>query len=1436
MTFLRCTVLDPAAGAAHDVELDVEPETTITSVLAALPVSVAGRPAYAGPVLLNPRDTVAESPLTAGCLICVGEPVADHRVVPGDAGGVLRVVAGPDLGRWIWVAAGGGATVGRGDRADLLLTDPQVSRLHAEIILATPPQLGATLRDRDSANGTAMAGAAIQGEAELPDGGVFELGSTLVQWMPLERVDRGWRRAPDGRIEFTRRFHSAPTAKPVTVDLPSAPTSSGRGRAALLVSLGGPLLLGLMMVTLTRNLSFLLMTLMAPVTAGVQQTVERRGRRARDAEYAGDQARAAAQIATAVTAEEQVRRLNDPDELSLALCALGALPRLWTKRLGGPDALTVRVGVRDDPASVELRGEKWDGLHSPQLRAVPVTVDLRETGVLGVVGDPVAAEGLARWIMVQLATRRSPEDLSVVVLSSDDGAHLRWTRWLPHLDAGTDGDAPCRIGVTRESRAHRVEELRRLVDARDRARRDGGRPVTFDSDVVVVLDGARDLRDLSGMRTVLSHGPDVGVYPICIDRTDINECRGRVTVDADGGMELIRRFTDPAETATAESTTLDDAERIARLLAPLRDRAHASASEGAIPYPLRYLDLVDIDEPTPEAVLRLWGDHPGPTMQVPLGADERGTVSIDLVRQGPHTMLGGATGAGKSVLLQTLITSLLVFNRPDELNLVLVDFKGGGAFLPFENCPHVVSLILSTGGDGDTFGPADADRVLASIRAEVARRERLLARYGGEIDDYLRRRPADQPPLPRLLMVFDEFARVLDVSRGFVQELVNVAGKGRSLGMHLLLATQSLQGKLTAEMKNNIDLRISLRQNQPEQSTEVLDVPDAVGIPGRLRGRGLILCTKDEPPLARPFQSGYLGDPPAGTGTPPARARIVDWPAVGDSRPPEEKPAAAGVTDQSLLISAIERAAARLSLPRPFRPLLPPLPAAVPLSQLTELATETLPADAVPFGLADDPAGQAQPAEHLCLTGDRRLMIAGGPQSGRTTAVRALIHAATLRFPPSDLHMYVLERDPAGLSVYADLPHCGGVFGPAEPDRIRRFITWLDGEVDRRQATQYADDARPPTLLVLIDGWELLHDPSDQTSIETSLVRMMREVIKTGPKVGVHVVVTCDRGPFATKPADLFDTRLVLRFPSEDVLRGVLRSGTALPARIPGRAVNAGSGRHIQIAQPSEPPEALVGRLSTAGVPPARAPRRFPPLPRIVHAADVKRPDGVSAGWVPLGIGGPDLEPVGVDLFAGPQTLLVSGPPGSGRSTAAATAVHALSAHGVGCVVLCTPRSPLTAWLAGRPNVSVLRGPTLTDEVVRQAATALGTDHLVVVVDDCDQITVVETTKSFEQLPTLLAEATTPDRLGRMGLILCGDAMPLIDGPRRSLTPVTRHALTEGARVLLNPTAARVAREHGMILEADQFVVGAPGRGFFHVNAISLHLKMIGMGSFREAV
>jgi DNA segregation ATPase FtsK/SpoIIIE, S-DNA-T family len=1420
---LRCTVQDPVAGREHDVEITAEPSSSVGSLLAALPIPVKGRPCYAGAERLDPHDALEDCPLVAGARLTIGVPGEPARAASSGVAGVLRVVGGPDAGR-SYPIPHGDVTVGRSASADVVLTDPMVSRSHATLHV-TPTGLRVT--DNGSANGTEVGDVPVSVTAAVPPGTPLRLGDDVLEVLPSPGPALFTSRSPDGRLEFDRGYAPAPSIPRPEVTLPLAPSASS-GLKAMIGAAAAPIVLGVVMAAMLRNPAMLLFAAFAPASAATSYLMERGQRRKRRRDFEAARADAEARIRRVVAEEERLRHELAPDPTAVLLLAEGATRGLWPRNLESAEGLLLRVGTADLPPSIDLRGDPWPGFEQPLLRSVPVTVDLRATGVLGIVGPAGETEQITNWLVAQLATLRSPDDLRLVVLAPNGAGELSWTRWLPHVDAGDAGDVPCWVGNTAETRAARIEELKRLISERREALQERA-STRFDTEVVVVLQGALAGRKTPGMRELLREGFEVGVYTICVDERDMNECRGVCEIDREH-MRVRRQRSDHPETARTERLSGSDAERLARALAPMRDRLTGRDDSGAIPYPLRFLDLLRIGRLTSDDVLATWKEHSGPTLRVPLGADARGQVDVDLAEQGPHTMLAGATGAGKSILLQTLVTSLLLANRPDELNLVLVDFKGGSAFLPFARCPHVVALIRSTDDDpSQKFDEAAAARVLTSIRAEVRYREAALARYGGEIDLYWaeRERRPTLPPLPRLVMIFDEFARAIEVSPDFPKELVNVAAKGRSLGMHLVLATQSMQQKLSPEMKNNISLRVTLRQNERADSMEVLGVPDAVGIPGRLRGRGMILCTKDEVKIPRTFQSGYLGDPPPTGGAAPARLRIVEWASVGASRPKSDSTRTREATDQVLAIEAVEAAAEKLDLAAPRRPLLPPLPADLPLEDLPERATAPIPPTTLPFGLVDDPENQQQPAAVLDLAGTERLLVAGGPQSGRTGAVRALVTSLAERFRPEQAHVYVIGQKHDELASYTTLPHCGGVLSPLEPDRIRRLVGWLGSEVERRNRSRYsAGGVEDPSILLVVDSWECLENRGAGLFDETSVLTTLREIISTGPPVGVHVVAVGGQDMLTSRLPELYSRRVLLTFPDERTRRANLPQGWASPAPLVGRGIEASSGLHLQVTPPRRKGAELASRdpSSESGLP-----RRFPSLPTSMTVRELRLPDPVpSPTWTPIGVGGPDVDTVGLDLFeSDPHLLLVSGSAGTGRSTAAATIVAGLRAADVAVLVVAPPKSPMHAWLS--PDVPVLRATALSDADLRAAAAPLDSSRYAVVVDDVEQIKVTPSNVNFLDQPTLLEDIADPASGGRRALVLCGNAGPILDGTLRNYVAerVLPTMVTNGIRIALNPTSAFAAKQLGLTLERDQLLSTPPGRGYVTSRGSAVLVRML---------
>ena len=919
---LRLTVQNINSREIGDIEINASPDDWVGTLLSVLPGVSQGDACFVGAAVLDPAARLAGSPLLPGAVLSVGGAGPDYQPVRGAAAGTLHVIAGPDAGFGVALRPGR-HFIGRAADAHVCLDDVDVSRTHALIEVSAAG--GAVIADAGARNGTWVNGARVTTPTPLDGGSVVRLGQDTLRWAPgAERTLRVVQTV-DGRLEFDR-LRTVPPAIPAQEVTAPPRAPAPRNFAAMATSGLVGLVAGPALLAATHHLVSLLASLAGPAAWGAAYAIDGRARKKQLRAIAEGGAVAREQLAVCVAEEERIRHLLAPGPTEVAAMAAGLRPDLWSRDRRSPNGLVLRVGVTNQPASVRLRGAAGNDLDPPELRNVPVPVDLREAGPLGVIGTGEPATALLRWLIVQLATLRSPDDLRIVLLTSDDEDRegLGWARWLPHLDGSGTAGTRCLIGNTDATRAARIDELRKLIQAR--VAEPGQAPAAnafragagFDGDVVVVLDGALALRNLPGMRDILRLGPGAGVYPLCADSQVLSECRVacELVTGTDAAADGLRLISGPdAEPVTGRPDGMDraQAEQVARALAPMRDRRPAAA-QAAIPYPVRLLDLLGIGVPSAQDILALWsGKREGPTTRVMLGADASGPVTVDLTAQGPHAVLSGAAGAGTTVLVQTLVTALLLANRPDELNLVLIDGQGGGAFLPFAHCPHVAALIGSPGETAGGRGEADAARVLASVRGEMHRREAILSPYGGDIDNYWRARELQPalPPLPRLVLAFDEVADGPGGAPGLLRELADVVASGRAPGVHLVLATRSPRGALPPERAEDIGLRISLRQDEAADSVELLGIPDAITIPYLPRGRGMIVSTRDEPREPRLFQCGYLGDPPVPRRGSRLTVRPLGWADLGAARP-VIRTRAGGPTDLDLVIAAVEEAARHL--------------------------------------------------------------------------------------------------------------------------------------------------------------------------------------------------------------------------------------------------------------------------------------------------------------------------------------------------------------------------------------------------------------------------------------------------------------------------------------------------------------------------------------------
>jgi S-DNA-T family DNA segregation ATPase FtsK/SpoIIIE len=1415
---LGLSITVPATDARADVVVRAADHATLADVTDALlarvlPAGRRGALSVGGhPVALT--TPLGQAPLVEGALLTV-----DAAPVPPVVTGLLelRCVGGPDAGR-SWPLAPGEVVVGRGADAHVRVDDPDLSRAHCHLRVPHPPEV-ATVVDVGSTNGTAVDGVRVPTAATpLALGAMLRAGeSTFVLTPPSEAAAPTGERA-DGTLVWNRPPRLRPPDDVVQVVVPAPPGEHEKTPLPVLLVVA-PILLGIVLWLVLGNATFLLFTVLSPVLVLGNVVTERRAGRRRSrrerALWAAQRAVAEQALSDAVRADEHVRRDASPDPATAALCALGPRPRLWERRRDDDDVLALRLGLADQPARVEAEGDLRAGVTTA--RDVPAVVPLRKVGVLGVAGPRARAQALARWLVVQAAVWHSPRDLQVVVLAEPATTQAwHWTRWLPHTRADAGQNCARLLGFGVAQAAARVAELASLVEARRAAHPSPDR--SREPLVLVVVDGARTLRAVPGLAALLADGPAVGVHAVALDadaRLLPAECGATAVVTGDVGTRVDVHVTGRAALSgvRADAVGVGYAERVARALAPLRDEGRDRGGD-ALPSTVRWSDVVGLPleggAPDVAAVLSRWA-APGRSTEAVLGRGPDGAFTVDLRRDGPHALVAGTTGSGKSELLQTLIASLALGNRPDELTFVLVDYKGGAAFGPCAQLPHVVGMVTDLDG-------ALVERALASLTAELSRREAVLSTSGAADIDEHRRRATGRDVLPRLVLVVDEFASLAAELPEFVDGLVGIAMRGRSLGVHLVLATQRPEGVVSADIRANANLRLCLAVTRESESRDVLDAPVAATISRTTPGRAYARTGHAD---LTAFQAGRVGGPRPGAHDATAPASVVVLPAdeLGDPLPRRCGEVEDDVTDLALLVEACAAAAQRLGLPPQRSPWLPPLPTLLVRDDVdaTGDARAERPGRVPPFvyGLLDVPDEQAVRPLALDLDTATHLLVLGSPRAGRTTVLRTLAGAVAAVASPDDVHLYGLDLGGGGLAPLTALPHTGAVVGRDDTQRLDRLLHWLTEEMARRQAvlrdggyadlreqrTAAAPHARLPHLLVLLDRWEgflATYGELDAGRLVDLLLGLLRE----GASTGVHVVVTADRSGLVGRIGSLVEDRLLLRLAD----RGDYAAAGVPPRTVPddlpaGRGMWLGAApRAVQVClldeDPSGPAQAAaLARLATdVPLPTWSRPRRVEPLPAAVALADLHVP-GAGSSSVVFGVGGDELDAVVVDLDVHAPGFVVGGPPRSGRSTALLTIALGLQRAGRSVVAVAPRPSPLRA-LPG------LAGCVTSRDAATELEDLLAGDPCALLVDDAELLV-------DSGLSAVLEKAVREARDRGHVVVAAGTTDDLLAGFRGFVVELRRSR----AGVLLAPQYAADGELLGVRLSRATGGAVVPGRG-----------------------
>ncbi|MFB9378691.1 FtsK/SpoIIIE domain-containing protein [Kineococcus gynurae] len=1225
------------------VVVEAAPGTGFDAVREAV-AAVADRPAvtawWVGGAQLGAGHVLGRPPLLQGARLSSRPGGPRPRERDGIA---VMVDGGPDAGACRFLAPGP-HVIGRRAAGGVRIDDPALSREH--LLLSVGSDGTVTAEDLGSTNGTRRWGAGGlasgpgpsapigPGPVPLPRASTLLPGDSLIRVAPDPVPGAAVRADGEGHL-LLNPYPRLPGSTVATVltwpELPAARSPHRLPVAALLVPLGTAVVLALVWSPLS-----LLLGLATPLLVGLQWVGERRharstsGRERAGVEQERDRLR---RLHGRALAEETVRRHDawpGPATLLAEVAAPGT--RVFARAPGDEDHLHLRVGLGELPAAcrLERRAGTVGGPEGPdagsddrtpdagrpgspppsRLLDVPVTVDLEALGILGVAGGRERVVASARFLIAQLLAWHRPGAVRVQVLAADTerARSWRWTEDLPHVPT------PVLVGDAA------VGALRRLAAPPPRDGRGDGRDRPPGPVTVLLVDGTDDLRRRGPLAQVLSGG---GVLAVCLDSTRARlaaECRGVLDLSADGRGRLVLPGTE--HVVRVDGVDAAWAREVAGGLAPLREAGPGPADTPPTGRRLpELLGLPATGSGRRRAVAARW-DAPAPGgLATPLGTVAGGGVWVlDLVQDGPHVLVAGTTGAGKSVLLRSLVLGLALGHPPERLQFVLVDFKGGAAFAAAADLPHVAGLVTD-------LDDRTAARVLRSLGAEVRRRERELAVLGAPDVAAV---PAGHPVaarLPRLVVVVDEFRVLGEELPEFVPGLVRLAAVGRSLGIHLVLATQRPAGAVSPEIRANVDLRIALRVADRADSEDVLADPRAASIDPATPGRGLARTS-----------DGRLSE---------VQVAATSGPVLADPTGPRVRrrdqapPPTTAVDDVTEIVTVLADVTRRRDRPLPSPPWLPPLP--FPVDPADPAPTGP---DLLPWGMLDEPDAQRRSVAGWDLGSAGHLLVVGTTRSGRSTLLRTLARAG------ARLAAEVVVLDGGGTAAdLAATDPATVVVGGHEPWRAARALDRVLTELLRRRRDPTAPRAR---ILLLVDGWEGWHrslSEADTGAGPGAALDVLLRVLREGAGVGIHVALAGDRGLLTAAPAALATEVVLLRLAdrADAVLAGV-KVADVPRAAPPGRGllVRDGAAREVQVALPGGPGGAAT--TSPAGTGPARRPavlvRALPPE---VGRGTLPPAEGYR---VAVGRGGDAADVVRLDT-SGP--VLVAGPAGSGRSTLLAT-------------------------------------------------------------------------------------------------------------------------------------------------------------------------------------
>lgn len=1362
---------------------------------------------------LEPLATLADSGLSGGAIVSLA-PASVKAGAPreGTVAAILTVRGGADEGRKFNLPAGS-STLGRDQNNRVTLSDPLVSKSHLRLNITDV----AEVIDLGSANGTLVNGEQVD-RATLAVGDLITIGDSVISIAVTAQA------AADD-LGGTVYLNRSPRLDPQYVGRKfKAPEPPERARPQKLpwLALLAPLVMGVVLYVFTRNILSVVFIGLSPILL-LGTYIDNRIQTRRQWKQASKDFEAAIDSLSTDVDEEQSRERSgrlaeSPSVSEVSSDAVSRGPLLWTRRPEHGSFLALRLGLGRTRSRSELelpaerKGvvEHWKLVETLAAKAhvidgVPVRERLGDSGNIGIAGSRSLASSVARGVVAQVVGLHSPAEVVVTAVASTvSAADWGWLKWLPHVGSPHSPLAAAPLATGGQGTAALVAELDELIELRRAARASDDDSLALPVVILIVEDDAPIER--ARLVSVAEHGPSVGVHVIWIAPSLARlpaACRTFLELspasgDAIAGYVHTGFSVQPVE---CETLSAEDALALGRSLAPVVDAGARADDSSDLPRSVSLLHLIGTDlGHEPGAVLGRWQETNSilsgprasssigkarPSLRAVIGQGSSEPFALDLRADGPHALVGGTTGSGKSEFLQAWVLGLATAHSPQRVSFLFVDYKGGSAFADCVNLPHTVGLVTD-------LSQHLVRRALTSLRAELTFREHLLNRKGYK-DLIELERSGDPEVPPSLLIIVDEFAALVNEVPEFVDGVVDVAQRGRSLGLHLILATQRPAGVIRDNLRANTNLRVALRMADEDDSSDVLGTPIAAGFDPALPGRA---AAKTGPGRIRGFQSGYAG---GWTSDRPEPSRVVieelnfGLPALWE--PPKDPEAEAakesvsqGPTDIKRIVGVVQRAAREAQIPEPRKPWLPVLADSYDYSKLPSKRTD----DELVLGVTDDARQQAQPTVSYFPDRDGNVAIIGTGGSGKSTALRTIAVASAVTVRGGPVHVYGLDFAGGGLQMLESLPHVGSIVAGDDEERVARLLRWLRDLVDQR-AVRYSEaragdiveyrriakQPQEPRVLLLLDGMGAFRE-AYETSASSAFFSVFSQIATDGRQVGVHVIVTGDRaGAIPPSLSSSIQRRVVLRMASGDDYSTLNVAGDILnSASPPGRGILdeletqiAVLGGDANVAVQAREIDKLAAAMTKAGVEPA------PSIERLKDLVPLGELPIEIEGRPVIGLADDNLGPIATEV-TGP--FLIAGPPGSGRTTALATIASALrrSKSSTELVLISPRRSSLAAlplWNRSADDPDAVQGlvsallAEVTAPKAKPGSVALFIENITDFVDSDIELELESLLKAAIKLEHfVVAEAETsswsgaysfgkPMKSGRRGLILQPD-------------------------------------------------------------------------------